>query len=185
VLTRGRDGGRPKKVLDKVEKWPKRPAPRGSAAGKYPRELGRRGIESTTRSGTPRSARLALETTTAGEGQRRAAGLKADRHKRRHSRRRSPLGRGDNDQRRDQGPDGVDGAATACRLKHQRSIDVKLPRTPRRRCSAFVNGGISSPTCRSRIGEGSRRKLDGTINRRGTGAETRDVNGRIRVGGVS
>jgi DUF4097 and DUF4098 domain-containing protein YvlB len=66
------------------------------------------------------------------------------------------------------------------------SIDLKLPGDAKGTLSArCVNGGIKVTDLPfEKSGEGSRRKLDGTINGGGAALRLETVNGSIRVGGV-
>jgi DUF4097 and DUF4098 domain-containing protein YvlB len=66
------------------------------------------------------------------------------------------------------------------------SIDLKLPGDAKGTLSArCVNGGIKVTDLPfEKSGEGSRRKLDGTINGGGAALRLETVNGSIRVGGI-
>jgi hypothetical protein len=67
------------------------------------------------------------------------------------------------------------------------SIELRLPELAKATVSArCVNGGISvSDLPFERVGEGSRRKLDGRINGGGAALKLETVNGSIRVGRVA
>ena len=67
------------------------------------------------------------------------------------------------------------------------SIDLKLPEAVKATVSArCVNGGISvNDLAFEKVGEGTRRKLDGTINGGGAPVSLETVNGSIRVGRAS
>jgi DUF4097 and DUF4098 domain-containing protein YvlB len=67
------------------------------------------------------------------------------------------------------------------------SIDLRLPADAKATLAArCVNGGISvNDIPFEKSGEGSRRKLDGTINGGGPALRLETINGRIRVGGAS
>jgi DUF4097 and DUF4098 domain-containing protein YvlB len=67
------------------------------------------------------------------------------------------------------------------------TIDLKLPEGARATVSArCVNGGISvSDLAFEKVGEGTRRKLDGKINGGGAPVKLETVNGSIRVGRAS
>ena len=190
VLTaRGATEEDAKKVLDKVEMAEEASAARVRLQAKYPRELGRRGIEVNYTIRTPRSARLALETTN---GQVKVngalAGLKADVTNggiHGEGLANSVVATTTNGEIKvrmaSMGGDGVSLEAT------NGSIDVKLPADAKATLAArCVNGGISvSDVPFEKSGEGSRRKLDGTITGGGPALRLETVNGRIRVGGVS
>jgi len=67
------------------------------------------------------------------------------------------------------------------------SVDLRLPADAKATLSArCVNGGIAvNDLPFERSGEGSRRKLDGTINGGGAAVRLESVNGRIRVGRIA
>jgi hypothetical protein len=190
VLTaRGATEEDAKKVLDKVEMGEEASPARVRLQAKYPRELGRNGIEVTYMVRAPRSARLALETTN---GQVKVtgalAGLKAgvtNGSIHGEGLANSVVATTTNGEIKvrmaSMGGDGVSLEAT------NGSIDVKLPADAKATLAArCVNGGISvSDVPFEKTGEGSRRKLDGTINGGGPALRLETVNGRIRVGGVS
>jgi len=67
------------------------------------------------------------------------------------------------------------------------SIDVKLPESAKATVSArCVNGGIAvNDLAFEKVGEGSKRKLDGKVNGGGAPVSLETVNGSIRVGRAS
>jgi hypothetical protein len=156
---------------------------------KYPRELGRHGVEVTYTIRAPRTARLSLENvngrvTVAGA----FAGVKAE------TTNGSVQGKGLGSnvvatttngeikiQMASVAGDGVSLETT------NGSIDLRLPGDAKATVAArCVNGGIAvSDLPFEKSGEGSRRKLDGTINGGGAAVKLETVNGRIRVGRVS
>jgi DUF4097 and DUF4098 domain-containing protein YvlB len=190
VLTaRGATEDDARKVLDKVEMAEEASAASVRLQAKYPRELGRSGIEVTYTVRAPRSARLSLETTN---GQVKVngvlAGLKAEVTN------GSIHGEGlantvvattTNGEIKvkmaSMGGDGVTLETT------NGSIDLRLPADAKATLAArCVNGGISvNDIPFEKSGEGSRRKLDGTINGGGPALRLETINGRIRVGGAS
>jgi len=156
---------------------------------KYPKELGRRGVEVTYTIRAPRTAKLNLETVN---GQVTVAGVlggvKAE------TTNGSVVGRGlgnaviagtTNGEIKIQmaalGGDGISLETT------NGTIELKLPEDAKATVSArCVNGGISvSDLAFEKVGEGTRRKLDGKINGGGSAVKLETVNGSIRVGKVT
>jgi len=190
VLTaRGATEEDAQKILGQVEMAEEASAARVRLQAKYPRELGRHGIEVNYTIRAPRSAKVALETVN---GQVTVsgvfAGLKAE------TTNGSVHGEGLGNtvvatttngeikiQMASMGGDGVSLETT------NGSIDLKLPANVKATLAArCVNGGISVTDIPfEKSGEGSRRKLDGTINGGGPALNLETVNGRIRVGGTT
>jgi DUF4097 and DUF4098 domain-containing protein YvlB len=156
---------------------------------KYPRELGRHGIEVTYTIRAPRSAKVSLENVN---GTVRVsgvfAGLKAE------TTNGSVHGEGlgntvvatstNGEVKVRMASMGGDGVALETT---NGTIDLKLPADAKATLSArCVNGGIRVTDLPfEKSGEGSRRKLDGTINGGGPAVRLETVNGSIRVGGIS
>lgn len=177
------------KVLDKIDMAEEAGPTKVRLQAKYPRELGRSGIEVAYTIRAPRSATLSLETTN---GQVKVngalAGLKAEVTN------GSIHGEGlantvvattTNGEIKvkmaSMGSGGVSLETT------NGSIDLRLPADAKATLAArCVNGGISVTDIPfEKSGEGSRRKLDGAINGGGPALKLETINGRIRVGRTS
>lgn len=173
-------------VLAKVEMGEEASASKVRLEARYPRELGRRGIEVTYTVRAPKSAKVALENVNGHVKVHGVlAGLKAETTNGRVS--GEGLGNtvvatttnGEIEIRMASlGGDGVSLETT------NGSIDLRLPGDAKATMSArCVNGGITVTDLPfEKSGEGSRRKLDGTINGGGAAVRLETVNGRIRVG---
>jgi DUF4097 and DUF4098 domain-containing protein YvlB len=190
VLTaRGATEEDAKQVLDKVDMTEEAGGAKVRLQAKYPRELGRRGIEVSYTIRAPRSARLVLqntngrvqidgafasikaETTNGGVyGEGLANNVVASTTNGEIKLAMASLG-----------GDGVSLETT------NGSIDLKLPAGAKATLSArCVNGGIKVADLPfEKSGEGSRRKLDGAINGGGAAVRLETVNGSIRVGGAT
>lgn len=178
-----------KKVLNQVEMAEEAGASGVRLQARYPRELGRRGIEVTYTIRAPRSARLSLENVNGHVNVSGLfAGLKAE------TTNGSVHGEGlgntvvatttNGEVKIRMASMGGDGVALETT---NGTIDLKLPSDAKATLSArCVNGGIRvSDLPFEKSGEGSRRKLDGTINGGGPAVRLETVNGSIRVGGTS
>jgi DUF4097 and DUF4098 domain-containing protein YvlB len=190
VLTaRGATEEDAKKVLDKIEMAEEAGAARVRLQAKYPRELGRNGIEVTYTIRAPRSARLALENVNGRVQVDGAfAAVKAENTN------GGVYGTGlgntvvatttNGEIRLAMASLGGDGVALETT---NGSIDLKLPAGAKATLSArCVNGAIKvSDLPFEKSGEGSRRKLDGAINGGGAAIRLETVNGSIRVGGTT
>jgi hypothetical protein len=191
VLTaRGATEDDAKRTLTKVEMSEQADASRVRLQAKYPRELGRSGIEVNYTIRAPRSARVSIENVN---GDLRLtgvlAGLKAETTN--GTVRGEGLGNtvvaastngGIKIQMASIGGDGVVLETT------NGTIDLKLPADAKATLSArCVNGGIrlADEIPFEKSGEGSRRKLDGAINGGGVAVRLETVNGSIRVGGAT
>jgi hypothetical protein len=188
ITARGATPEDAKKTLDKVEMAEEASAKAVRVQAKYPRELGRHGIEVAYTIRAPKFARLSLETVNGRVQVNGAfAGVKAE------ATNGSVHGEGLGNsvvasttngeitlKMASLGGDGVSLETT------NGSIDLKLPGDARGTLSArCVNGGIKVTDLPfEKSGEGSRRKLDGTINGGGAAVRLETVNGSIRVGGV-
>jgi hypothetical protein len=189
ITARGATPEDAKKVLDQVEMAEEAGASRVRLQAKYPRELGRSGIEVVYEIRAPRTARLALETVN---GRVKVngvfAGLKAE------TTNGAVHGEGLGNtvvatttngeikiRMASMGGDGVSLETT------NGSVDLTLPADAKATLSArCVNGGIKIADIPfERSGEGSRRKLDGAINGGGAAVKLETVNGSIRVGGAT
>jgi hypothetical protein len=190
VLTaRGATEDDAKKILDKVEMAEEASAARVRVEAKYPRELGRHGIEVVYTVRAPRSVKLALENVNGRVQVDGAfAAVKAE------TTNGGVYGEGLGNtvvatttngeiklKMASLGGDGVSLETT------NGSIDLKLPADAKATLSArCVNGGIKVTDLPfEKSGEGSRRKLDGTINGGGAALKLETVNGSIRVGPAS
>jgi DUF4097 and DUF4098 domain-containing protein YvlB len=156
---------------------------------RFPKDLGRRGVQVTYTIRAPRTAKLNLETvngevTVAGV----LGGVKAE------TTNGDVVGRGLGNaviagttnggikiQMVTLGGDGISLETT------NGTIELKLPEDAKATVSArCVNGGISvSDLAFEKVGEGTRRKLDGKINGGGSAVKLETVNGSIRVGKVT
>lgn len=189
ISARGATPEDAKQTLDKVEMAEEASASSVRVQAKYPRELGRRGVEVTYTIRAPKSARLELETvngrvqvdgafaavkaeTTNGGvyGEGLGSSVVASTTNGEIKLKMAALG-----------GDGVSLETT------NGSIDLKLPADAKATLAArCVNGGIKVADLPfEKSGEGSRRKLDGTINGGGAALRLETVNGSIRVGGAS
>ena len=187
ITARGATPEDAKKTLDQVEMAEEAGAKAVRVQAKYPRELGRHGIEVAYTIRAPKSARLGLETvnghvhlngafagvkaeTTNGgiDGDRLGGSLEASTTNGEIKVKMASVG-----------GDGVSLETT------NGSIDVRLPDGVKATLSArCVNGAIKVADLPfEKSGEGSRRKLDGTINGGGAALRLETVNGSIRVGG--
>jgi hypothetical protein len=178
-----------KQVLAKVEMSEQADASRVRVQAKYPRELGRHGIEVNYTVRAPRSAKIAVENVNGHLKISGAfAGVKAE------TTNGSVQGEGlggsvvattTNGEIKIRmaslGADGVSLETT------NGTIDLRLPSDAKATLSArCVNGGIRvSDIPFEKSGEGSRRKLDGAINGGGAALRLETVNGSIRVGGAT
>jgi len=156
---------------------------------RFPKELGRRSVEVTYTVRAPRTAKLNLATVN---GQVTVAGVlggvKAE------TTNGNVVGRGLGN--------AVIAGTTNGEIKIQMAtlggngislettngtIELKLPEDAKATVSArCVNGGISvSDLAFEKVGEGTRRKLDGKINGGGSAVRLETVNGSIRVGRVT
>jgi len=189
LVARGATVEDAKKTLAKVEMTEQADASRVRLEAKYPRELGRHGIEVNYTIRAPRSAKVTIENVN---GQLRLngafAGLKVE------TTNGSVNGEGLGNtvvatttngeikvRMASLGGDGVTLETT------NGGIDVKLPADAKATLSArCVNGGIKVADIPfEKSGEGSRRKLDGAINGGGAALRLETVNGSIRVGGAT
>jgi DUF4097 and DUF4098 domain-containing protein YvlB len=156
---------------------------------RYPRELGQRGAEVTYTVRAPRTVRLNLETVN---GQVTVTGILGNVTA--ETMNGNVVGRGLGNaivaattngdikvQMAKVGGDGISLETT------NGTIELKLPEDAKATVSArCVNGGIRiSDLAFEKVGEGTRRKLDGTINGGGSAVKLETVNGGIRVGRVS
>jgi DUF4097 and DUF4098 domain-containing protein YvlB len=156
---------------------------------KYPKELGRRGVEVAYTVRAPRTAKLNLVTVN---GQVTVAGVLAG--VRAETTNGSVVGRGLGNavvaattngeikiQMAQLGGDGISLETT------NGAIELRMPADAKATVSAqCVNGGISiSDLAFEKAGEGTRRKIDGRINGGGAAVKLETVNGSIRVGPVS
>jgi DUF4097 and DUF4098 domain-containing protein YvlB len=190
VLTaRGATEDDAKKTLAKVEMVEQADASRVSLQAKYPRELGRNGIEVNYTIRAPRSARVSLENVN---GHVRVngvfAGLRAE------TTNGAVHGEGLGNTVVATTTNGeikirmasIGGEGVALETTNG-GIELKLPADAKATLSArCVNGGIKVADIPfEKSGEGSRRKLDGTVNGGGAAVRLETVNGSIRVGGVT
>jgi len=189
LVARGATEEDAKKTLARVEMVEQADASRVHLEAKYPRELGRHGIEVNYTIRAPRSARVSVESVNGRVNVKGVfAGVKAE------TTNGSVNGDGLGNsvvasttngtikvQMASMGGDGVSLETT------NGSIDLKLPSDAKATLAArCVNGGIKVTDIPfERSGEGSRRKLDGTINGGGAPVRLETVNGGIRVGGVT
>jgi len=189
VSARGATEDDARQILDKVEINQEASASRVRLQAKYPRELGRHGIEVSYTIRAPRSAKLSLENVN---GQIRVNGAFA-----------AVKAETTNGSVHGQGlANSVVASTTNGEIKVQMastggegialetingSIDLRLPGDAKATVSArCVNGGITVTDLPfEKSGEGSRRKLDGAINGGGPAVRLETVNGRIRVGRIS
>jgi hypothetical protein len=176
-------------VLAKVEMAEQADASRVRLQARYPRELGRHGIEVNYTIRAPRSAQVAIENVN---GQLKFtgafAGVKAETTNggvRGEGLANTVVATTTNGEIRVRmaslGGDGVTLETT------NGGIDLKLPADAKATLSArCVNGGIKvTDVPFEKSGEGSRRKLDGAINGGGAALRLETVNGSIRVGGAT
>lgn len=189
ISARGATDEAAQETLKQVEIREEASAGRVRLEARFPKELGRHGIEISYTVRAPRTAKVNIETVNGHvtvEGL--LAGLKAE------TTNGNIVGRGLGKnvvasttngsikvQMATLGGDGVSLDTT------NGSIDVKMPGDAKATVSArCVNGGISvSDLPFEKTGEGSRRKLDGTINGGGPAVKLETVNGGIRVGRIS
>jgi hypothetical protein len=188
ITARGATPEDAKKVLDKVEMAEEAGASRVRLQAKYPRELGRHGIEVVYTIRAPKSSKLALENVNGRVQVDGAfAAVKAE------TTNGGVYGEG-------LGPIVVASTTNGeIKLKMASlggegvslettngSIDLRLPADAKATLSArCVNGGIKVTDLPfEKSGEGSRRKLDGAINGGGAALRLETVNGSIRVGGA-
>jgi hypothetical protein len=188
VSARGATEEEAQQAVAKVEISEEASPARVRLQAKYPRELGRRGVEVTYTIRAPRSARISLENVNGHVSVGGAfASVKAETTN--GSVRGERLGNsvvattmnGEiKMQMASMGGDGVTLETT------NGSIDLKLPGDAKATVSArCVNGGIAVTDLPfEKSGEGSRRKLDGTINGGGPAVKLETVNGHIRVGRI-
>jgi DUF4097 and DUF4098 domain-containing protein YvlB len=178
-----------KKTLAKVEMAEQADASRVSLQAKYPRELGRSGIEVSYSIRAPRSARVSLENVNGHVKVNGVfAGLRAE------TTNGAVHGEGLGNtvvatttngeikiRMASIGGDGITLETT------NGGIDLKLPAGAKATLAArCVNGGIKVADIPfEKSGEGSRRKLDGAINGGGAAVKLETVNGSIRVGGAT
>jgi DUF4097 and DUF4098 domain-containing protein YvlB len=189
ISVRGSTEEEAQAALKQVEIGEEASAGRVRLEAKYPRELRRRGVEVTYTIRAPRSAKVSLQTVN---GQISVGGLLAG--VKAETTNGSVVGRGLGNtvaamttngeikiQMASLGGDGISLETT------NGTIDLKLPGDAKGTVSArCVNGGISiSDLPFEKVGEGSRRKLDGTINGGGSAVKLETVNGSIRVGKTS
>jgi hypothetical protein len=190
VLTaRGATEDDARKALAKVEMVEEADASRVRLQAKYPRELGRQGIEIDYTIRAPRTARVSIENTN---GNVKVAGVFAGLKAETTNGGVSGEGLGNT----------VVAATTNGEIKIRMAslggegvalettnggIDLRLPADAKATLSArCVNGGIRVTDIPfERSGEGSRRKLDGAINGGGAAVKLETVNGSIRVGGAT
>jgi hypothetical protein len=186
ITARGATPEDAKKTLEKVEMAEDASASRVRLQAKYPRELGRKGIEVTYTIRAPKSVKLALETTNGRVQVDGAfAAVKAE------TTNGGVYGEGLGNSVAASTTNGeiklkmaaVGGDGLSLETTNG-SIDLKLPGDAKATVSArCVNGGISvADVPFEKSGEGSRRKLDGTINGGGAAVRLETVNGSIRVG---
>jgi len=189
LSARGATEDEAKAILARVEMAEQADASRVRLQAKYPRELGRHGIEVSYTIRAPRSAKVAIENVNGRLTLNGAfAGLKAE------TTNGAVHGEGlantvvattTNGEIKVRmaslGGDGVTLETT------NGGIDVKLPADAKATLSArCVNGGIKVADIPfEKSGEGSRRKLDGAINGGGAALRLETVNGSIRVGGAT
>lgn len=186
ISARGATEEEAKETLKKVEIREEAGTSQVRLESKYPRELGRHGVNVNYTLRVPKSVRVAVETvngtihlsgvqaavkaeTTNGniDGKDLSASVEAGTTNGSIKLQMTGLG-----------GDGVKAETT------NGSINLKLPEAVKATVSArCVNGGIAvSDLVFERIGEGSRRKLDGKINGGGAAVSLETVNGSIRVG---
>jgi DUF4097 and DUF4098 domain-containing protein YvlB len=189
VTARGATAEEARKAVDQVEIAEEAGAARVRLQAKYPRELGRRGIEVFYTIRAPRAAKIALENVN---GQVKVvgafAGLKAETTN--GAIHGEGLGNAvvatttNGEIKLTMASVGGDGVSLETT---NGSIDLKLPGDAKATVSArCVNGSISVADLPfERSGEGSRRKIDGAINGGGPALRLETVNGRIRVGPAS
>lgn len=191
VLTaRGATEEDAQKTLTKVEMVEQADASRVRLQAKYPRELGRSGIEVNYTIRAPRSARVSIENVN---GDVRVSGVVAGLKAETTNGTVSGEGLGNTVvaastnggikiRMASMGGDGVVLETT------NGTIDLKLPADAKATLSArCVNGGIkvADGIPFEKSGEGSRRKLDGAVNGGGVAVKLETVNGSIRVGGAT
>ena len=175
--------------LAKVEMVEQADASRVHIQAKYPRELGRHGIEVNYTVRAPRSAKVSIENVNGHVKVNGAlAGLKAE------TTNGSVHGEGlgntvvatttNGEIKIRMASLGGDGVALETT---NGGIDLKLPADAKATLSArCVNGGIKVADIPfEKSGEGSRRKLDGAINGGGAAVRLETVNGSIRVVGAT
>ena len=174
------------KALAKVEMGEEASPAAVRLQAKYPRDLGNHGVEVSYTIKAPRSAKLALENVN---GQVKVSGVFTGVKAETTNGSVSGDGLGNSVaatttngeikvRMASMGGDGVSLETT------NGSIDLKLPADAKATLSArCVNGGVSvNDLPFEKSGEGSRRKLEGTINGGGPAVRLETVNGRIRVG---
>ena len=189
ITARGATPEDAKKTLDKVEMAEEASASRVRLEAKYPRELGRHGIEVAYTIRAPKSAKLSLETTNGRVQVDGAfAAVKAE------TTNGGVYGEGlggsvvasttNGEIKLKMAALGGDGVSLETT---NGSIDLRLPSDAKATLSArCVNGGIKVADLPfEKSGEGSRRKLDGAINGGGAALRLETVNGSIRVGGAT
>jgi len=190
ILTaRGATEDDAKATLAKVEMVDQADASRVRLQAKYPRELGRHGIEVNYTILAPRSARVSIENTNGHVTVKGVfAGLKAETTNgavHGEGLGNSVVATTTNGEIKirmsSMGGDGVALETT------NGGIDLRLPADAKATLSArCVNGGIKVADLPfEKSGEGSRRKLDGAINGGGAAVRLETVNGSIRVGGAT
>lgn len=186
ITARGTTEEDAQQVLAKVEMGEEASPSRVRLEARYPRELGRHGIEVTYTVRAPRLAKVALENVNGHvKVNGVVAGLRAE------TANGSVNGEGLGNtvvatttngeikvRMASMGGEGVSLETT------NGSIDLRLPGDAKATMSArCVNGGVAVTDLPfEKSGEGSRRKLDGTINGGGAAVRLETVNGRIRVG---
>lgn len=186
ISARGATEEAAQETLKQVEIREEASAGRVRLEARIPKELGRNGIEISYTIRAPRTAKVSIETVN---GQVTVEGLLAGL--RAETTNGNVVGRGLGHnvvasttngsikiQMATLGGDGVRLDTT------NGSIDVKLPGDAKATVSArCVNGGIAvSDLPFEKTGEGSRRRLDGTINGGGPAVKLETVNGGIRIG---
>ena len=189
ITARGATPEDARKVLDRVEMAEEAGPSSVRLQAKYPRELGRNGIEVFYTIRAPRTAKLSLETVNGRVNVDGAfAAVKAE------STNGGVYGEGLGNSVAAATTNGeikvkmasVGGEGVSLETTNG-SIDLKLPVDAKATLAArCVNGGIKvSDLPFERSGDGSRRKLDGAINGGGAPVRLETVNGGIRVGGVT
>jgi len=190
VLTaRGATEEDAQKALAKVEMVEQADASRVHLQAKYPRELGRHGIEVNYTIRAPRSARVSIENVN---GHVKVNGVLAGLKVETTNGAFHGEGLGNTVVATTTNGEikirmaSIGGEGVALETTNG-GIDLKLPADAKATLSArCVNGGIKVADIPfEKSGEGSRRKLDGTVNGGGAAVRLETVNGSIRVGGVT
>ena len=184
IETRGGTLDEAKAALEKVEIREEAGGSQVRLESTYPKELGRKGVTVTYKLRVPRSVRVALESVNGTIHLNGVQAVKAETTNGNIEGRalagEGTAGSTNGSIKLELTSLGVDGLTAETT---NGTIDVKLPQDVKATLAArCVNGGIAvSDLPFERTGEGSRRKLDGTINGGGPSVRLNTTNGSIRV----